>query len=99
MSTLSIAGLDKSKVLQALFNASKQQGMGFANPAGASQMNEAEAKEIVDSGVLSYDYLKGRVMKVDISGDDLSVGLFDRDNGQGAAARAIGSIAAEQSAA
>ena len=92
MSMINIAGKSKVKVLQALFNASKQQGMGFIRDDGASQMTENEAKEIVDSGQMNFDYLKGRVMKVDISGDEFEGRLFDGDNGQCAAQRAIDSI-------
>ena len=38
---------------------------------------------------LYFDYVKGRVMKVDITGDELNPWGFDRDNGEGAAERAI----------
>jgi len=44
---------------------------------------------------LSFDYLKGRVLKVDISGDELETQGYDRDNGQGAAARAIDAVRRE----
>jgi len=84
-----ISGLDKAEVLAALFNASKQQGMGFADVTGATEMSVQDARFIVESGQTSFDYLRGRVMKVDISGDSFSPWLFDRDVGQGAASRAI----------
>lgn len=97
MSTINIAGLPKEIVLQALFNASKQQGMGFMDKRGAEQMSIEKAIEIVDEyeeakAPLSFDYLLGRVMKVSIDGDEFSPRLFDRDNGEGAAARAIDRI-------
>lgn len=43
-----------------------------------------------DNGVswsrpLYFDYLKGRVMKVDLSKDEIETAMYDRDNGQGAA--------------
>ena len=86
-----IAGLDKAEVLQCLFNASKQQGMGFMNPTGREPMRIETAREVIECtpGKLSFDYLFGRVLKVDITGDDFAPWLFDRDNGDGAAARAI----------
>lgn len=34
---------------------------------------------------LYFDYFKGRVMKVDLTGDVLSTWLYDRDNGAGSA--------------
>lgn len=88
-STVDISGLDKAEVLAALFNASKQQGMGFADPTGASKMSIEDAKKYVDNGELYFDYLRGRVMKVDISGNELRTGLYDRDNGEGSAERAL----------
>ena len=37
-----------------------------------------------------FDYLKGRVMKVDLSEDDgFEEWLYDRDNGEGAAQSAL----------
>lgn len=43
-------------------------------------------------GTFNFDYLKGRVMKVDLSGDEFDESLYDRDLGKGAAARAIQSL-------
>lgn len=88
--TIDISGLDKAEVLAALFNASKQQGMGFMNSSGASPMTVEDARQYTSrEGEQYYDYLRGRVMKVDLSKDQLRTGLYDRDNGQGAAARAL----------
>jgi hypothetical protein len=39
-----------------------------------------------------FDYLMGRVMKVDLAEDILDESLYDRDNGEGAAKKAIDSI-------
>jgi hypothetical protein len=41
-------------------------------------------------------YLKGRVMKVDLSGDSFGPWLYDRDNGDGAAERVIAELRANQ---
>jgi len=38
---------------------------------------------------LYFDYLKGRVMKVDLSKDELNTALYNRDNGPNAAEDAI----------
>lgn len=38
---------------------------------------------------LDFDYLNGRVMKVSLSGDEFDPWGYDRDNGQGAAERAL----------
>lgn len=87
---IDIGGLDKAEVLAALFNASKQQGVGFMDLSGASPMTVEDARRYTSrEGSQYYDYLRGRVMKVDLSKDELQTGLYDRDNGQGAAARAL----------
>ena len=90
MSAVDISGLDKAEVLAALFNASKQQGMGFLDKSGASEMGVEDASSYTSGGGrLYFDYLRGRVMKVDITKDSFEPWGFDRDNGSGAAERAI----------
>ncbi len=94
METIDLRGLDKAAVLAALYNASKAQGRGWLH-FDPAPMTVPEAREILDEYLKNnwrFDYLKGRVMKVDFSGDDLSFRLYDRDNGAGAAQRAIDGI-------
>lgn len=87
---IDIKGLDKAEVLVALFNASKQQGMGYLNTAGYDPMTLEDARKIIEENPNTYfDYLRGRVMKVKLSEDTFSAKLYDRDNGKGAAARAL----------
>ncbi len=96
METIDLKGLDKAAVLAALYNASKAQGMGWIHFTPKT-MTVPEAREILDEYLennWTFDYLKGRVMKVDLSKDDLSFWLYDRDNGEGAARRAIDGITA-----
>lgn len=92
---IDISNLPKSKVLSALFNASAPRGLGFMYPS--APMVDDDATEIVnalqgDGRDLYFNYLRGRVMKVDITHDTFDPWLFDREYGQGAAARAIDSI-------
>lgn len=95
---IDISGLDKAEVLAALFNASKQQGMGALDSSGKRNMTIEEARELTDQrGEQYYDYLKGRIMKVDLSKDELNPRLYDRDNGHGAAARALAAILSKKS--
>ena len=54
-----------------------------------------EAKAILDAGQTYFDYVHRRVIKVDLSGDDFSPRLYDRDNGAGAAAAALEPLLAE----
>jgi hypothetical protein len=96
---IDISGLDKAEVLAALYNASRPQGMGMLHfekkgmtkEEAATYIGEAQAfdKAHGDRERLYFDYLKGRVMKIDLGGDSMSTRLYDRDNGEGAAARAL----------
>lgn len=86
---VSIKGLDKAEVLLALYNAAHLQGMGFLSAVNNYGIEDAR-KDIENQGDdLYFDYLHGKVMKVDISGDEFDPWLFDRDNGGCAAAMAI----------
>lgn len=93
--TIDISKMGKADVLAALYNASKQQGMGFMHARGRLPMTVSEAAEEIEAmkpyGTY-FDYLHGRIMKVDIGGDYLDPGLYDRDNGEGAAERALQSL-------
>lgn len=88
MASINIEGLDKAEVLAALYNASMQQGLGFLQPRGAAGMTKEEAAKELKINTY-FDYLHGRVMKVDLSKDEFFCGAYDRDNGQGAAEAAI----------
>ena len=90
MAEISLEGLDKAAVLAALFNASRPQGMGFMH-YDPTAMSVEEAAELLKRGS-DFDYLKGRVMKVDLSGETFDPWLYDRDNGPDAAANAIDSL-------
>lgn len=89
---IDITGKNKAEILAALFNSSKQQGMGFLHVEGRNPMTKEEAEEILKDQ-LCFDYLKGRVMKIGLKEDFLDPRLYDHDNGQGAAERAIKGIA------
>lgn len=87
MSTINISKLDKAHVLMALYNNSKPLGLGFLH-ATSEPMKLVEAKALLCEQTY-FDYLKGRVMKIDLSTNDLRVDLYDRDNGAGAAEEAL----------
>lgn len=87
---IDITGLDKADVLAALYNASRPLGLGalFYTPQG---MTHEEAQAAIAQGT-DFDYLHGRVMKVNLAGDSFDPWLYDRDNGYGAAERAVASV-------
>lgn len=88
-----IRGLDKVKVLMALWKASKCQGLSFM---GYAPLTEGQAMaEIINrthNGRCWFDYLNGKVLKVDLGGVEFDERYFDEDNGEGAAQRAVDSI-------
>lgn len=88
---ISMEGLDKAAVLAALYNASKPLGMGFLH-YDPIPMTTEQARELFSEDHAYFDYLKGRVMKVDLGGNELDPYLYDRDNGDGAAAKAIAAL-------
>lgn len=85
-----IGDLDKAEVLVALYNASKPLGMGFLH-FDPKPMTRDEAAEELRFGT-RFDYLHGRVMKVDLAEDMLYTRMYNRDNGDGAAERVIAEI-------
>jgi hypothetical protein len=108
MQDIDIKGIDKAELLAALVNGARPQGMGFLH-AGSSPMTKAEAQEWIDkcrshdthsigAQYLSFDYVKGRPIKSDISGDTFNPRLYDRDQGDGAAARVVASLRAQTGA-
>lgn len=86
---IDITGLDKAEVLAGLYNRSKPQGMGFMHYK-PEPMATNEARELLAKNDY-FDYLKGRIMKIRLkeSEDSFEERLYDRDNGQGAAAGVI----------
>lgn len=99
---IDIKGIDKAELLAALVNSARPLGMGFLHDDG-KPMTKEEAQGWVDSGRahdhpglsrqgLYFDYVKGRPIKSNIGGDELDPRLYDRDQGQGAAARVVASL-------
>lgn len=90
-----IKGLKKAEVLAALYNNSKPQGLGFSH-FDPTKMTVEKAEEILKQ-TTDFDYLRGRVMKVDLSSDDgFEEWLYDRDNGVGAAQIVIDELRREK---
>jgi len=56
-------------------------------------MSEDEASKILE-GQVYFDYLEGRLMKVNLSLNELDTSNYNRDNGAGAAEAVINEIKA-----
>lgn len=95
---VSISGLDRADVLAALYNASKPQGLGILH-FESHPMTRDEAASLLSQSD-SFDYLKGRVMKISIpdGATEIYPGLYDRDLGDGACERAIAKLRTKQPA-
>jgi hypothetical protein len=75
---MNIKGLNKALLLAALYNNKSPLGMGWLQ-FKPGNMSPAEAtKELLRS--TSFDYLYGRPMKIDLSGDELDLTLYNRDD-------------------
>jgi hypothetical protein len=87
---IDISKCNKAEVLAALYNAARPVGLGLIHytPEDMTiETAELELKARADDPY--FDYLNGRVMKVDLSKAVLNTRLYDRDNGRGAAHKAI----------
>lgn len=85
---MKINHLDKAEVLIALYNAAKIQGTGFFVHRADFKLTHKKASELLRN-TTSFDYLNGKVLKIDLSGDELNTFLYNRDNGPNAAENAI----------
>lgn len=88
---VNINGISKGRVLAELYNASRPLGLGFLH-YDPTPMTECEANELLKHCTY-FDYIKGRVIKVDLSNDsEFDETLYDRDNGIGAAQKIINKL-------
>lgn len=85
-----ISGIDKKVLLQALYANAKPLGMGRLHYIPNHTLTDQEMESILVEG--DIDYLHGRVMKVDISGDSMETYLYNRDNGKDAAETIIAAL-------
>lgn len=83
---MNIKEFDKAEVIYALWLGSKEQGMSFL---GRFPLTLDYCRKLIECGHTYFDYLAGRILKVDISKDNLDLSLYERDNGDGAGEFAI----------
>lgn len=89
MTKLDIKGIDKAELLAALHNGTRALGMGILHDICRDMTKEEAARILAETGQTRFDYLLGRPLKVDIGGDEMFAGLYDRDAGDGAAERIV----------
>ena len=88
---IDISKVSKAQVLATLYNSSKPQGFGLLHYT-PEDMSVETAQSLLDDGCVYFDYVQGRVMKIDLKGTTLDPRLYDRDNGEGAAQAALDKI-------
>ena len=81
--TINVKEIDKEDLLLILYNNAKPLGMGFFQ-ANNKLMTREEAGSIIKQecqpNSCDFDYLNGRPIKTDISGDEVDLRLYKRDN-------------------
>lgn len=85
---IGIEGLDKAEVLKALYDNSHVQGLGFLQVVPDGTVTVKHCRQLLMHGTY-FDYLYGRVLKVDLAGDAFDERLYERDNGVDSASRAL----------
>jgi hypothetical protein len=88
-----IGGMDRALILAALYNRAQVQGMGFLQ-AKPGSMTVREAREILSTGQTYFDYLYGRVMKINLNTNDTDTRMYNRNNGTGAAEKVMSDLRA-----
>lgn len=82
-----ISNKDKAEVLASLYNRSHPHRLGYKEFT-PEPLSIKEAKELLNNQTV-FDYLKGRVIKINLSNSVINTSLYNRVNGEGAAERAI----------
>lgn len=89
---IQIGNLSKASILASLYNASSPIGVGFVGAInGPVTMDDVSARDYINQrgGNLKFDYVYGRPIKVDLTGDSFDPRLYDRRNGGVGIARRI----------
>ncbi len=86
---MDIQKYDKIEVFRVLFDRAQFQGLGLLHN-DPKAMTRKEAEDVMASSRnLYFDYVEGRVMKVNLLTNELNTALYNRDNGSNAAEDAI----------
>ena len=84
-----ISGLDKVEILQALFDRAQPVGMGYIHYDKNHKLSQKDAQRILEEEDGDADYIFGRYMKVDVSGDQLETWEYNSENGDNVAEEII----------
>lgn len=100
--SIDIKGIDKAELLAALYSRAQVLGLGALHAKPGDLTPEETAALVIrhtdsrgDRTRIYFDYLHGRVMKVDIGGDTLDSRLYNRDNGDNMAEDIVAALRAK----
>lgn len=85
---IDISKKSKAAVLAALYNHAKPVNLKVLNFVDVP-MSEEKASHYLENGQFYFDYLNGRTMKVDLTTNDFETMLYDHNNGEGTAQKAV----------
>lgn len=89
---IDVSDIPKAELLAELYNRSRVQGMGvLAQVPGNMTVQQAETL-LGGKESAYFDYVHGRILKVEINGRVLDPMLYDRDLGKGAAWEAVKAV-------
>jgi hypothetical protein len=90
--TKDITGVNRAKLIQALYKRAKVQGYGVLQ-FDRGELSDAEALSLVGQGI---DYLHGKVMKIRVpaegQGNEIDTWGYNRDNGENAAEQVVDAL-------
>ena len=86
--TFDIDGLDKVTIFRALYERAQPQGCSHLSYV-PGPLRPDEARRLFDASNGIFSFVKGRLLKVDLSGAGLDTADYDRNNGPGAALAAL----------
>jgi hypothetical protein len=89
MMLINISGLDKVKLLHELWNRQIVASYFAINGATPPAFDEEAAIDAVKKPI---DYFSGRLIKADLSQDNVNPGQYDRDAGEGRFARIVSDL-------
>ena len=89
---IDITGLDKAKVLKTLIDHANCMALSDDASLLSTMQPPVEIETVrayIEKDGLTVDYILGKPIKVDLTGDSFDPWLYDRDHGQGRAQQAI----------
>ena len=88
---MNILGLDRARVLYALYHDARVLGLGVLQAAKAPDVTVEHCRKLLLEDPRKFYYLYGRALKVrlNFTNNELDLQGYDRDNGPGAGERCI----------